>query len=126
VLPILPFFLAAEFCLLFMTVRNQKGRRQMSTESKPENVTRDKLAEFLTENGFPISLNFLNAICAPSSGVDGPPIEYYWGKRPIYNTKKGLKWARARTTAAGKPGRISPPRRKTQPLAETKILGAAG
>jgi hypothetical protein len=64
-------------------------------------VTREKLAECLTANGFPITLSYLNLICAPSSRVAGPPVAYYWGprRRPIYDLQQALACARSRTVA---------------------------
>jgi hypothetical protein len=74
--------------------------------STPQYGTREQLAEHLTANGFPTKLSYLHFICAPSSGTTGPPVEHYWGHRPIYNLEKGLAWARNRATAK---------RKRTQP-----------
>jgi hypothetical protein len=61
-------------------------------------MTRRQLAEFLSENGFPISLSTLNKYCMPSGG-GGPEPEGGWGKSHLYNADKGLRWARSRFRA---------------------------
>ena len=58
-------------------------------------LTRDQLLDVLNANGIPIGRSTLVKLCAPSCG-QGPPIEAWWGKRPLYSPKKGLAWAYAR------------------------------
>jgi hypothetical protein len=58
-------------------------------------LTRDQLLDLLNANGIPIGHSTLVKLCAPSCG-EGPPIEAWWGKRPLYSAKKGLAWAYAR------------------------------
>jgi hypothetical protein len=41
-------------------------------------MTRERLRDYLEENGFPISLSTLNKLCAPMVN-EGPPIADYWG-----------------------------------------------
>jgi hypothetical protein len=62
-------------------------------------LTRDQLLEVLNANGIPIGRSTLVKLCAPSCG-QGPPIEAWWGKRPLYSAKKGLAWAYARLRPA--------------------------
>lgn len=66
--------------------------------------TRDQLVDCLRENGFPGSKSQMDKLCMPSCG-DGPPVAYWWGRRPIYHLDEGLAWARARA----RPARISGP-----------------
>jgi hypothetical protein len=55
-------------------------------------MTRRQLVAFLREHGYPISMNMLNKLCAPSCGV-GPEPEARWGKKNLYNPAKSLEWA---------------------------------
>jgi hypothetical protein len=58
-------------------------------------LTRRELADFLTENGRPISHSTLSKYCAPANNT-GPPAECWWGKVPLYRPSRGLEWARSR------------------------------
>jgi hypothetical protein len=57
--------------------------------------TRRELALFLTEHGYPISINTLNRLCQPSVG-QGPPTCGRWGSRDLYDDGECLAWARRR------------------------------
>jgi hypothetical protein len=65
----------------------------MSTASRY--LTRRELAEFLSKRGFPISYSTLLKMGMPSRN-DGPPAEGYWGNRCLFDSKKGLAWAKHR------------------------------
>jgi hypothetical protein len=65
-----------------------------SVSRKPR-LTRKKLGAFLREHGYPISDSVLNKLSAPSVG-EGPPIDSWWGKRPLYDPDRGLAWAESR------------------------------
>ena len=43
----------------------------------------------------PISAAYWNKICLPSRG-DGPPVEIYWGGRPMYRQSKLCTWSISR------------------------------
>jgi hypothetical protein len=66
----------------------------ISTDRKPR-MTRKQLGAHLRKNGYPISDSVLNKICAPAVG-DGPPIDSWWGARPLYDPDQGLVWAESR------------------------------
>jgi hypothetical protein len=74
----------------------------MNTEEKPI-CGYGPLAEFLTDHGFKTSKSFISKICSPAVG-NGPPIEGYWGKFPLFLPSRSLTWARARV----RPGRAPP------------------
>jgi hypothetical protein len=57
--------------------------------------TRRELALFLTDNGYPISINTLNRLCQPSVG-QGPPTCGRWGSRVLYDDVECLAWAQRR------------------------------
>jgi hypothetical protein len=71
----------------------------MSRPIKREYLTRRELAQYLTENGYPISFSRLNHLCAPSRG-EGPPLAGVWDGRGYYDPPTGLAWGlkRFRTT----------------------------
>jgi hypothetical protein len=58
-------------------------------------VTRRQLAEFLTEQGFPISKSTLDKLAMPSRD-EGPPHVGFWGNRALYDPEKALAWAKKR------------------------------
>jgi hypothetical protein len=62
--------------------------------SKPY-LTRRELAEFLSENGYPISVSTLAKLAMPSRD-EGPPHAGFWGNRALYDPEKGLAWAKKR------------------------------
>ena len=55
--------------------------------------TRSELVVFLTTNGFPISKSHLDKLCMLGQG---PPAEYEWCHRHIYDFSRALIWANAR------------------------------
>jgi hypothetical protein len=69
-------------------------------------VTRAELIEIIKEEtGLRFTPGTMAQICAPSRG-EGPEIEGYLGKRPIYSVKKGIAWARSRLRS--KPHAVHP------------------
>jgi hypothetical protein len=56
--------------------------------------TRRELAEKLREHGFPISKAKLDKMCAPSENK-GPPVDTWWGTRPLYDLDQALVWAQS-------------------------------
>jgi hypothetical protein len=58
-------------------------------------LTRKQLAEFLSNEGYPISVAWLNRLAMPSIG-GGPPAVGMWGRRPLYDPAAALAWAEAR------------------------------
>jgi hypothetical protein len=57
------------------------------------------LAQFLTEQGFPLSHSSVAKYCSPAINT-GPPIEGYWGRLPLFLPSRSLKWARSRVQPA--------------------------
>jgi hypothetical protein len=53
------------------------------------------LAEFLTDNGFPLSPSTVRKYCSPAIDI-GPPVQAYWGRLPVFSPNEALAWARAR------------------------------
>lgn len=66
-----------------------------ATTGRKPRMTRKQLGAFLRANGYPISDSVLNKISAPSKG-EGPPIDSWWGSRPLYDPDEGLTWAESR------------------------------
>jgi hypothetical protein len=60
-------------------------------------MTREQLRLFLATNGFPLGKSTLDKICSPAVNT-GPPIEAWFGRRPLHSPEKGLAWARSRLT----------------------------
>jgi hypothetical protein len=58
-------------------------------------MTLRQLAEHLSANGFPTSHNRLVKETMPSRDT-GPPREGKWGNCNLYDSEKGLDWARAK------------------------------
>jgi hypothetical protein len=52
----------------------------------------------LNAMGFPLGCSTFDKMCMPSRN-EGPPVEAYWGKRPLYSADTGLEWARGRLTS---------------------------
>ena len=65
-----------------------------SPTSKPL-MTRSELREFLISEGFPLGESTFEKICMPSRG-EGPEVEAWWGRRPLYRPTRGLEWAKSR------------------------------
>jgi len=51
--------------------------------------------EFLISEGFPLGESTFEKICMPSRG-EGPEVEAWWGRRPLYRPTRGLEWAKSR------------------------------
>jgi hypothetical protein len=58
-------------------------------------LTRAEVAEFLTSEGYPISVSTLSKLAMPSRG-EGPPSAVFWGNRALYDPEKALGWAKKR------------------------------
>jgi hypothetical protein len=56
--------------------------------------TRAELVDKLRERGFPVSMAKMNKLCSPSVG-QGPPVDSWWGPRPLYDIDQGIAWAEA-------------------------------
>jgi hypothetical protein len=56
-------------------------------------LTRDALAKRLTEAGYPTTVGSLNTW---TSQGEGPPVDAWWGRRPMYRWAPALAWAKAR------------------------------
>jgi hypothetical protein len=56
-------------------------------------LTRRQLAEFLTEEGYKISVSTLAKMAMRG---EGPEPEGWWGNRLLYGPTKALHWARRR------------------------------
>jgi hypothetical protein len=67
-------------------------------------MTRKQLAGFLRENGHPYGDSTLDKLCMPSAN-QGPPIDSWLGRRPLYEASAGLAWAEARLRQEKPPGR---------------------
>jgi hypothetical protein len=62
-------------------------------------MTRKELAEYLRQEGIPLSDSTLNKLCM-STVNEGPPVEAWWGRRPLYDPGKALVWAEGRMRQA--------------------------
>jgi hypothetical protein len=62
-------------------------------------LPRRALAEWLTEQGYPISYSTITKYCSPAINC-GPPTEAYWGRLPMHRPSRALEWARARLRPA--------------------------
>jgi hypothetical protein len=58
-------------------------------------LTRAELAQYLTDNGYPIAKSTLDKLCAPACG-EGPTPGRHWLGRELYQPEVGLAWAEAR------------------------------
>jgi hypothetical protein len=65
----------------------------------PERLTRRQAAEFLGERGYPIRFSTLAKLSAPSRG-EGPPVDCWFGRRPLYRPNALIDWADARCRPA--------------------------
>jgi hypothetical protein len=64
-------------------------------ESEPF-MTRAQLLAYLNDElGIPIGASSLDKLCAPSVG-QGPDVECYWQKRPLYTKQAARAWAENR------------------------------
>lgn len=69
------------------------------TSTTPPLLTREALRQELAKRGYKISLSYWNKINLPSVN-GGPPIEKWWGKRPLHDLHAALAWAESRCTAS--------------------------
>lgn len=60
-------------------------------------LTRAAIAEDLRGVGVPISDSKLEKLCM---GGQGPPVDCYWGKRPLTRRSNARKWAEERMASA--------------------------
>ena len=67
---------------------------QMLSEADPL-LTREALAEYLRKLGLPISISWLEKLYG-AEGEGGPPIECYWGRRPMTRRSQARAWAQDR------------------------------
>jgi hypothetical protein len=65
-------------------------KRTMDMDFRP--VFRAELAKILTDRGFKISSSALANLHIRGAG---PPIEGYWGRRPIFDPDRGIEWAKS-------------------------------
>jgi hypothetical protein len=65
-------------------------------------LTREQLRQQLNERGYVISAGYFNYLCLPSRKM-GPPIDRWWGARPLYDLAAGLAWAEGRCKPAHRP-----------------------
>jgi len=65
----------------------------LMTESNHRYLTREQSAEFLTDNGFPITHRYFVTLCTRG---DGPDPDRWWGRRALYSEPRLLEWAEAR------------------------------
>jgi hypothetical protein len=63
-------------------------------------LTRAQSVKFLNERGYPISLTYFDALCAPGSGGLGPPSLGRFGNRCLYRPSDLEAWAQARLVPA--------------------------
>jgi hypothetical protein len=69
-------------------------------------LTRKELAEFLShEVGVPTSLAKLNKLACNNLG---PPVDAYWGNRPLYRRATGKLWAEQELKPTPRPSRRWP------------------
>ena len=57
-----------------------------------QRYTRKELGAALRKLGLPISDSKLNKVCAPSVNL-GPPVDVWFGRRPLYDIYQGIAWA---------------------------------
>jgi hypothetical protein len=61
------------------------------------------LADFLTnELGCKTSTSTVTKICSPAIN-EGPPVEGYWGRSPLFLPSRVRQWARSRMRPAQQP-----------------------
>jgi hypothetical protein len=58
------------------------------------------LAEFLTDEGYPISKSTISKYCSPAINI-GPPAEGFWGRLRAFKPSEAIAWAKARVRPAG-------------------------
>jgi hypothetical protein len=88
-----------------MTMADEQTTSPRQTTEDDPLLLREQLRERLCELGYPLSQGTMNQLCAPSRN-EGPPIDGYWGRRPLHRLSKAVVWARSRLQQ--KPHRIHP------------------
>jgi len=77
--------------------KNSSTRRRRAPAASVEGLplmTRKQLVSFLNSNGFPISESTLSKLCSPAINR-GPPVDSWWGKRPLHAPGPALEWAKS-------------------------------
>ena len=64
-------------------------------------LTREELRQYINDAGIPLGASTLEKLCMPSRN-EGPPVEAWWGARPLYNPERGLEWAKGRLSQTRK------------------------
>lgn len=72
----------------------------------PPLMTRGRLQEKLAELGYPISLSYLNKICAPLVN-EGPQPVKYWNRRPLYDLDQAIAWAEGKSRRQARSGNVA-------------------
>jgi hypothetical protein len=57
-------------------------------------LIRAELVKELNERGYPLSMATMNKLCSPLVNK-GPPVDSWWGQRPLYDLDQGIAWAEA-------------------------------
>jgi len=70
-----------------------------------------EIGPFLREHGIPIGDSTVEKLCVPASVAEGkgPPVDFYWNKRPLRKPETVLTWAT---------GHLRPARQTAQPNQE--------
>jgi hypothetical protein len=97
-----------------LNLANSRQPSEMKGESMKRRYTRTELVAQLRERGYPITKSKLDKMCAPSVN-QGPPIDSWWGPRPLYDLDQGIAWAEA--LLQSKPSALQTPQtdQKAQP-----------
>jgi hypothetical protein len=61
-----------------------------------------EIAPFLRSHGIPIGDSTVEKLCVPAAIADGrgPPVDFYWNRRPLRTPETVLKWANDRLRPA--------------------------
>jgi hypothetical protein len=89
----------------------------MDTASKKFLLQRE-IAPFLREQGIPIGDSTVEKLCTPASVAEGkgPPVDFYWNRRPLRKPETVLTWAT---------GRLRPARQTEQTTASIATTATA-
>jgi hypothetical protein len=68
--------------------------------SSRKRLTRKELIIYLREQGYPIGDSTFEKLCMPTVN-EGPPVDAWWGRRPLYDPDEALAWAERRTRQPG-------------------------
>jgi hypothetical protein len=66
-----------------------------ATDQTPRLMTRKQALELIRAHGFPLSEAYFSKLCLPSRN-SGPPVERWFGGRPLYSAETTLAWAHNR------------------------------